>query len=154
MPHVSHLTGQAGSTYSPLPQPNGPQGEFAQGPFAAELAPALSVRSTGAYPEHLYVGLLTSKPDPDGVGGRELHYPGYARQSVDLSPRNDTHFAVGRPVLFEIFGCPAVTSIALFDASGAVVAHGVLRGRSTDVAPPSRFEFPSHQILVRKVAQR
>ncbi|WP_292035607.1 MULTISPECIES: hypothetical protein [unclassified Brevundimonas] len=153
MPHVSHLTGQAGSTYSPLPTV-GTQTEYAQGPFAAELAPALSVRSTGAYPEHLYIGLLTSKPDPDGVGGVELSYPGYARQSVDLSPRSNTHFAIGRPVLFEIFGCPAVTSIALFDGAGAVVAHGTLRGRSTDVAPPSRFEFPSHQILVRKPNQR
>lgn len=150
MPHVSRLTGQAGATYSPLPS-SGSQSEYAHGPFAAELAPALAVRSTGAYPEHLYIGLLTSKPDPDGFGGRELNYPGYARQAVELSARNETHFAIGRPALFEIFGCPPVTSIALFDGAGAVVAHGTLSGRSTAVAPPSRFEFPSYQIQVRKV---
>lgn len=150
MPQISTLSGRAGATYSILPPQSGPRQEFAHGPFAAELAPALPVRSSRNYPDQLTVGLLVRSPDADGTGGVELHYPGYARQRVDLSPRNDTHFAIGRPILFEIFGCPPVSELALFDGDGNVVAHGVIQGRSTTTGRPSRFEFRSHQVLVRK----
>lgn len=150
MPHISNLSGVAGSSYNPLPPATGPRTEFAQGPFTVELAPAVSVRSVGTYPEKLSIGLLIKKPDSDGVGAEELTHPGYARQAVALSPRSEVHDTIDRPVLFDLFDCPAVTSLALFDGDGTLVAHGVLRGRSTSVSPASRFEFPGNQILVRR----
>lgn len=150
MPHISNLSGVAGAFYSPLPPATGPQDQFAQGPFTAELAPAVHVRSVGAYPKKLSIGLLIKEPDSDGVGAKELNHPGYARQSVELSHRSEVHETIDRPVLFDLFDCPAVTSLALFDDDDVLVAHGVLRGRSTSVSPASRFEFPGSQILVRR----
>ena len=150
MPLIHNMSGGAGAPFAPLQPTGNAAAQYPQGPFAVEMSPALSARAAGRYPDALWMGLMISKPDPDGGGARELDYPGYQRQPIELSSRSAQHLAVGRPVLFEIFGCPLVTGVALFDADGRVVANGLLRGRTTAATAPCRFEFASHQIVVRK----
>lgn len=150
MPQITNLSGEAGGTYASLKPAYGPGGENLHGPFSAALSPSIPARAAGDYPSEVFIGLLMSKPDPDGMGGKELDAPGYERQAVELLSRSRSHLCVSRPVLFEIFNCPTVTHLALFDGDGQIFAHGALRGRTTEASPPSRFEFPGHQILVRR----
>lgn len=118
------------------------------GPFAADLLPSRTTFASGAYPDRLRLGLLTALQDETGGSAVELVHPDYKRQPIELSPRNDSHFSVARPVLFELFACPPVQGLALFDHAGEIVAAGALQGRSTSRFPASRFEFAIHKILV------
>lgn len=112
----------------------------------AELALTTGTAPGKLLTELLYIGMLVGDPGADPV---ELNYPGYRRQVVELSARNADYVAVGRPVIFEIFGCPPITGLALFDVRGQVVANGAVQGLTSD-GSQSRFEFASHQILVRR----
>jgi hypothetical protein len=150
MPDHTHLTGGAGAAFSPLQPAYGPGGTFAHGPFTAELSPTILTRASGMYPMTLSIGLLRTRPDPDGCQGQELEHPSYQRQSVDLADRSATHLCIERPVLFEIFNCPRVVALALFDQEDRVVAQGALRGRVISAEAPGRFEFSSCSILIRK----
>lgn len=115
----------------------------------AELVPVSTAAASVLETLRLSLGLMVAKADGTRA---ELDCLGYQRQLVELSPRSPTHLGVGRPVLFEILGCPPVTGLALFNTAGQVVAEGPLRGTTAEVPPPARFEFAAHQILVRRPA--
>lgn len=124
---------------------------YAAGPFGAELRPALRASLNGRYAADLRLGLLTERPDLDGVGGRELLHPGYAAQPVELTGRGAGHLTIMRAVLFDLPICPVIAMLGLFDPDGALEAFGALRGYRTAADRPSCFEFPSCQILVKRV---
>ena len=142
--------GVAGIRSSPLgPASTTPQ-RFPKGPFGAELTPTLMVKLARAYPDEMFLGLLSKAPDVDGVGGQELIQVGYRRQAIQLTSRSRSHLTVPHAVLFDIFACPAIAQLALFDSEGVLQAYGVLRPHTTAPSLPTRFEFPSHQILVKR----
>ncbi|WP_426051975.1 hypothetical protein [Brevundimonas sp. SL161] len=131
-------------------QPPLPHGPFKTNPFNAELAPTAAAKRAGGFSNPLYVGLLVSLPDPDGVGSVELDHPGYVRQLVELTSRGSGHLTIPRHVHFEVQGCPPVVGVALFDSDAVAEAYGVLRNHRIAARRPDTFDFASHQILVRR----
>ncbi|MBJ7484200.1 hypothetical protein [Brevundimonas sp.] len=130
--------------------PPSPMGPWKSSPFNAEMAPTAAAKRAGAFSNPLYLGLLVKLPDPDGVGSVELEHPGYIRQIVDLTPRSASHLTIPRHVQFEVQGCPSVIGLALFNADAVAEAYGVLRSHCITWQRPQKFEFASHQILVKR----
>lgn len=143
--------GRAGAPPNRLTAPSTAPGRFAAGPFGAELRPSLIASRNGAYSDRLHLGLLSSKPDVDGFGGVELVQPGYDRQPVELSSRNATHLTIMRPVLFSFFPGADVSTIGLFNDDGELEAFGALRAAGVSNVMPTRVEFASCQVLVKRV---
>lgn len=133
--------------YGQLPLPHGP---FKISPFNAELAPTAAAKRAGGFSNPLYVGLLVSLPDPDGVGSVELDHPGYVRQLVELTSRSASHLTIPRHVRFEMVGCPPIVGMALFGSEAVAEAYGILRSSRIAWRPPEIFDFASHQILVKR----
>lgn len=152
MPLITNLSGVAGAPYRPLqPAPTTPS-RFTVGPYGAQLRPSLAASLRGRYGDSLFLGLLSGRPDLDGNGGCELQHPGYARQPVDLAPHSATQWAIIRPVLFVLEGCPPIGYLGLFNAAEELEAFGALRGYCSSPAPSSRFEFAACQILVKRIS--
>lgn len=123
---------------------------YMQSPFTAELAPSLAVRQSRGYEPSLWLGLLLQGPDADGYGAVELEDGDYSRQAVELSPRSASHLTIPRLVLFDLFSRPIIKALALFNAAGALEAYGALRSATAGGQPPARFEFRSHQIIIKR----
>lgn len=120
------------------------------GPFTAEMSPTAAVKRAGAFSQPLFMGLLVQLPDPDGVGAQELDHAAYQRQLVELTARSASHLTVPRPVVFDIHDCPEVVGIGLFDGDGVCEGYGALRSSRISPQRPDHFEFPSHQIMVKR----
>ncbi len=119
-------------------------------PFNVEMTATAAVKQTGLFSGTISIGLLVRLPDPDGVGASELQHTGYMRQLVELTPRSATHLTIPRHVWFEVHECPAVVGLGLYDQHGVLEGYGVLRSSRIAWRRPERFEFPSHQILIKR----
>lgn len=124
---------------------------YMHSPFNAELAPTHFANFAGEYGDELYLGLLLGTPNMDGIGGIELPYDDQLKQRVELSPRSSRDWTIPRPVVFELDGTPMVKTLVLTDGTGVRLAYGVLRSGRSAVIPTDRIEFPSHQILIRRI---
>ncbi len=131
-------------------QPPSSDGPWKASPFTVEMTPTAAVKRSGVFSSPLYLGLLVQLPDPDGIGAVELDHPGYLRQLIELVPRSSAHLTIPRPVLFEIHDCPTVVGLGLFDGDAMTEGYGVLRSSRTAWRRPEKFEFPSHQILIKR----
>lgn len=58
-----------------LPPRQGQPVYYPRPPFSCDLAPTLRRKVIAVLPERLFVGLLTSPPDPDGAGYVALSSP-------------------------------------------------------------------------------
>lgn len=133
-----------------LPSRAGRRALYMQSPFTAELAPSLAVRQSRGYEPSLWLGLLLHGPDADGYGAVELEDGDYSRQAVELSPRSASQLTITRPMLFDLFSRPIIKALALFNAAGTLEAYGVLRSATVGGQAPARFEFRSHQIMIKR----
>jgi hypothetical protein len=124
--------------------------KYLVGPFTAELTPTRIGAASASCPQHLRLGLLTKLPDMDGNGAVELSHVDYRRQPVELVSRSEDHVTVPQPVRFEIFACPRVVGVGLFDEEGRLQASGALRGHAVSDTPPTILEFRGHQLLVKQ----
>lgn len=139
---------------APRPKPLAPmQLNHSQGPHRAQIGPTAGTIAAGAYPEPLFLGLLTKLPASDGAHLIELDAPGYARQLISLAPRNATYFCVPRPILFEVHRLPVIAGFGLFDqeTGGAICGYGAVGSRNLSREPVERIEVPSHQLLIRRL---
>lgn len=127
-----------------------PKGPWKSGPFNTEMTPTAAVKRAGSFSTATYIGLMVQLPDPDGVGSVELDHPGYVRQLVALTSGSASHLTIPRPVLFEVHNCPLVVGVGLYDESGVAEGYGVLRSSRVAWHPPEKFQFASHQILIRR----
>ena len=125
-------------------------GPWMVGPFTVEMTPTAAVKRMGCFSEAISLGLLVQLPDPDGVGSIELKHPGYMRQLTELTPRSASHLTIPRHVRFDVQGCPAVVGLGLYDLHGVLEGYGVLRSSRIAWRRPERFEFASHQILIKR----
>lgn len=139
--------GYAGAEIPPLKRGQNTRELFPVGPFGAVLAPVMAIRQTGAIPDDLSAVLLERLPDPDGWNGVIIGQQ--HAQPVRICVRDQTHFAVAHPLLFEIDGFP-VRGVGLINAADRICFFGGLRGRALAPVPTSRYEFASHQILLRR----
>lgn len=119
-------------------------------PFNVEMSPTAAVKRVTAFATPLYLGLLRSLPDPDGVGANEVDTPGYVRQLVELTSLSTSHLTIPRRVTFDVDGEAVIVGAGLFDNEETLQAYGVLRSARISCLPPSRLEFASHQILIRR----
>ena len=131
-------------------QPLSPIGPWMTSPFTTEMSPTAAVKRAGEFSSPVYLGLLIQLPDPDGVGEVELAHPQYVRQLVELIPRSAFHLTIPRLVVFDVHGSPPVVGLGLYDSEGGLESYGVLRSSRISDRPATRFEFGSHQILIKK----
>lgn len=131
-------------------QPVSPHGPWMAPPFTVEMTPTAAVKRAGAFSSPLSIGLLRRLPDPDGVGAVELDSRRYMRQLIDLTPCRPGYLAIPRPVLFQIHPESSVVGVGLFTDEDVLEAYGVLRSSRISWRQPDRFEFASHQILVKR----
>lgn len=131
-------------------QPLSSSGPWMTSPFNAEVSPTAAVKQARTFSTPLYLGLLRRLPDPDGVGAIEVDSAGYLRQLIELTPRSVSHMTIPRPAQFDLDGGPVVVGVGLFDHDGRLEGYGVLRSSRIVWRPPNRFEFASHQILIKR----
>lgn len=130
--------------------PPSKSGPWLVGPYTVEMTPTAAVKRVGRFSETLSLGLLVQLPDPDGVGSSELEHPAYMRQLVELAPRSASHLAIPRHVRFHIPGCPPVIGLGLYDTHNTLEGYGVFRSSRVTSCRPERFDFPSHQIQIKR----
>lgn len=140
--------------WAPRPKPLAPmQLNHGQGPHRAQIGPTAGTIATGAYPDHLFLGLLTKLPASDGTQLIELNSTSYTRQLITLTPLNATYFCVPRPILFEVNRLPVVAGFGIFDheTGGAICGYGAISARKFSREPVELIEVPTHHLLVNRI---
>lgn len=130
-------------------QPLSPNGPWMASPFNAEMSPTAAVKRAGVFSTPLYLGLLSGLPDQDGIGAIEVEGSGYLRQLIELTSRSASQETIPRAVVFDVSEGPVV-AVGLFAQDDRLEAYGVLRSAQIVWRRPTRFEFASHQILVKR----
>jgi hypothetical protein len=98
----------------------------------------------------MWAALLAAPPNADGYAYEELVALGYARQRVSITSCNANFDANIEPVAFGLSEGVVVKHIGLFDADGLLRFYGFLSGHCTSQEMPSRFEFGSFDLKLKK----
>jgi hypothetical protein len=153
MPLVTSLAGRAGAAFGLLqPQASTPSLHL-HGPFGCEMAPTLPMRALKVLPDHLWLGLLTGSPGPDGTAGAELKHSLYARRRVGITTSNEFDFSIDQDVVFELHRSPRIRSLGLWSDEGLLLAQGRLLGSRWSHVAPDVFVFPARSLVIRGTSQ-
>ena len=139
---------------APQPKPiASAQLNHSRAPHRGQIGPTAGAIAASAYPELLFLGLLTKLPASDGAHLVELEGVGYARQLISLASRNATYFCVPRPIVFEVHRLPVIAGFGLFDqeTGGAICGYGAIGSCHLSRDPVERIEVPTHQLLVKRL---
>ncbi|TAJ72122.1 MAG: hypothetical protein EPO51_08375 [Phenylobacterium sp.] len=152
MTHAFGMCGIDGNRQ--LPPQEGRRVMYPQPPFWADLAPTLRQKIAASTPATLFLALLTTAPNADGLGEVELVVEGYRRVPFPWVHMNGSYDVNPHPlsiVLPQPSG--AVTHVGLYDDLGELRFYGRILFMRHDWTPAREFDFLDHKVRMKRIRQ-